>query len=62
MCIRIGIVLGKEGGALKQMLPAFRAGVGGPLGSGEQWMSWIHAEDLVLPFTQSAVSDRFRGR
>jgi uncharacterized protein (TIGR01777 family) len=44
--LRIGIVLGR-GGALKKMLPAFRAGVGGTLGSGRQWMSWIHIDDLV---------------
>lgn len=45
--VRIGIVLGKEGGALKQMLPPFRLGMGGPMASGTQWMSWIHADDLV---------------
>jgi uncharacterized protein (TIGR01777 family) len=44
---RIGIVLGKEGGALKQMLAPFRLGMGGPMASGRQWMSWIHADDLV---------------
>lgn len=44
--IRIGIVLSKEGGALKKMLPAFKLGLGGPLGTGEQWMSWIHIDDL----------------
>jgi uncharacterized protein (TIGR01777 family) len=44
---RIGIVLGAEGGALKQMLPPFRLGMGGPMASGKQWMSWIHADDLV---------------
>ncbi len=44
---RFGIVLGRTGGALKQMLPVFRAGLGGPLGSGRQWFSWIHIEDLI---------------
>ena len=44
---RIGVVLGREGGALKKMLPPFRLGLGGPLAGGRQWMSWIHVEDLV---------------
>ena len=45
--VRIGIVLGPNGGALAQMLPAFRAFVGGRLGSGRQWMSWIHRDDVT---------------
>lgn len=44
--VRTGIVLDARGGALAQMLPPFKIGVGGRIGSGRQWMSWIHAEDL----------------
>lgn len=47
VCVRNGIVLRREGGALAEMLLPFRMGVGGPLGSGRQWMSWIHLEDLL---------------
>jgi uncharacterized protein len=45
--VRIGIVLHPEGGALEQMLPPFKWGVGGKIASGEQWMSWIHMDDMV---------------
>lgn len=45
--IRIGIVLGPGGGALAQMKLPFRLGLGGPLGTGRQWMSWIHRQDLL---------------
>jgi uncharacterized protein len=45
--LRTGIVLGADGGALAKMLPPFKAFVGGRLGSGRQWMSWIHVDDLV---------------
>jgi uncharacterized protein (TIGR01777 family) len=44
---RFGIVLGKEGGALAKMLPAFRKWLGSPLGSGKQWFPWIHEQDLA---------------
>jgi len=45
--LRTGIVLGKKGGALSRMLPAFKMCLGGPMGDGRQWMSWIHIDDLV---------------
>lgn len=57
---RLGIVLEQGGGALKQMMPPFRFFVGGPIGSGTQYMSWIHRTDLcrVLRFlcTESGIS------
>ena len=44
---RLGVVLGAQAGALARMLPLFRLGLGGPLGSGRQWMSWISLQDAV---------------
>lgn len=45
--LRIGIVLGRGGGALEKMLPPFKAGVGGRIGNGKQWMSWVHVKDMT---------------
>ncbi len=45
--LRTGIVLGKNGGALKRMLLPFKLGLGGRIGTGNQWMSWIHIDDLI---------------
>jgi hypothetical protein len=47
LMVRVGVVLDREGGALKQMLRPFKMFVGGKVGSGRQWMSWIHHADLV---------------
>ena len=46
-CVRTGVVLGNGEGALARMLPAFRLGLGGRLGSGNQWFSWVHIDDMV---------------
>ena len=53
-------MLGKEGGALQKMLPPFRLGLGGRLGTGQQWMSWIHVDDLVNLFV-SVIGDADAG-
>lgn len=55
--MRTGVVLGKGGGALKKMLPVFKLGLGGRLGSGKQYMSWIHVDDLAAMYVQ-AVEDQ----
>ncbi len=59
--IRTGIVLGEGGGALEAMLPPFKLGFGGRLGSGHQWMPWIHIGDLVRLMLHSAVANDLRG-
>lgn len=45
--VRTGIALGRDGGALEKIVPPFRAGLGGTIGSGRQWFSWVHIDDLV---------------
>jgi uncharacterized protein (TIGR01777 family) len=54
---RLGVVLGKDGGALKSMLPAFKLAAGGTMGDGKQWMSWIHIDDL-LALLQFALAEK----
>ncbi len=61
LIIRIGIVLGKDGGALGKMLPIFRAGLGGPIGDGKQWMSWIHRTDLCNLISESIQNSSWSG-
>jgi len=47
---RFGIVLGEKGGALGQMIPLFKKFIGGPIGNGRQWFSWVHIKDLAEAF------------
>jgi uncharacterized protein len=59
--LRFGMVLGRNGGALARMRPLFRLGLGGPLGAGRQWMSWIAMDDLTGVIGVALVDERFRG-
>ena len=59
--LRFGIVLAREGGALPRMLTPFRMGVGGPLGSGRQWMSWIAIDDAVAAVLEALRNEAARG-
>jgi uncharacterized protein len=59
--LRFGIVLAREGGALGQMLTPFKLGVGGPLGSGRQWMSWIAIDDAVGAILEAITNEAARG-
>ena len=59
--LRTGIVLGPGGGALQKMLPPFKMGMGGRLGSGQQWMPWIHVVDLAALFMHVAETESIRG-
>ncbi len=59
--IRIGLVLGRNGGALLKMLPAFQASLGGKIASSRQWMPWIHLDDLVELFVAALLDERFQG-
>lgn len=59
--LRFGIVLGPDGGALGRMLPAFRLGLGGRLGSGRQWMPWIHRDDVLDIVERGLASPDLQG-
>ncbi|MFN8847060.1 MAG: TIGR01777 family oxidoreductase [Bdellovibrionales bacterium] len=58
---RLGIVLSSQGGALAKMLTPFQAGVGGALGNGKQWMSWIHIRDAVRLFVECLKNENYKG-
>ncbi len=59
--VRTGVVLARTGGALAKMLPPFRLGIGGRLGSGEQWFSWIHLVDAVAAYRTLVENEELAG-
>lgn len=59
--LRLGVVLSARGGALAKMLPAFKAGVAGPLAGGQQWMSWVCLEDVLGTVLEASHRDDFQG-
>jgi uncharacterized protein (TIGR01777 family) len=62
VCIlRTGLVLAPSGGFLKKMLPAFKLGVGGSMGSGQQWMSWIHIDDYIAVLIELLTNPNAQG-
>jgi uncharacterized protein (TIGR01777 family) len=61
VCVRTGVVLDKNGGALEKMLPPFRLGVGGPVAGGRQFISWIHRDDVVAMIVVALGDERWSG-
>lgn len=61
VCLRIGMVLEQDGGALAKMVPPFRAFVGGPIAPGSQWVSWIHRADLIGLIEWALAHERVLG-
>ena len=61
VCLRIGIVLGDGGGAIDKMLPIFKLGLGGKLGSGNQWMSWVHVDDVTGMINWALANPNIKG-
>lgn len=59
--LRTGVVLDAHGGALSKMLPAFKAGVGGPVAGGRQFLAWIHLDDIVSMIVEALDDDRWSG-
>lgn len=59
--LRVGVVLSTEGGALPKITLPIRWGVGSPLGSGKQWVSWIHIEDLCNMYIEALENDQWKG-
>ena len=61
LALRLGIVLGNNGGLAAKMLPPFRMGLGGPLGKGDSWMSWIHVRDVAGLILAAVENSSYQG-
>ncbi|MEK9628485.1 MAG: TIGR01777 family oxidoreductase [Nitrospinota bacterium] len=61
IAFRIGMVLGFDGGAMEKLLPVFKLGLGGNIGNGNQWMSWIHVRDLAGLIVEAIDNNSFEG-
>ena len=59
--LRTGVVLDASGGALAKMLGAFRLGIGGPVASGRQYISWVHTDDLLALALRALEDERWNG-
>lgn len=59
--MRLGMILSASGGALSKMVPVFRSGVGGPVGNGRQWVSWIGVDDAVAAIAHAVLQRETRG-
>ena len=59
--VRTGIVLGGDGGMIAQILPLFKLGLGGKLGNGKQWFSWIHIDDLLDVYLETLKNSKYSG-
>ena len=61
LALRLGIILGHESGITAKMLPPFRMGLGGPLGKGDSWMSWIHVRDVAGLILTALENSSYQG-
>ncbi len=61
VCSRFGLILARDGGAMGPLLPLFRLGLGGPLGSGRQWWSWIHLDDVAAAVIAAITTPALEG-
>lgn len=61
VALRLGVVLGRGGGALEELIPLFGAGLGSALGNGSQWMSWVHLDDVIRLFAFALTHSDFSG-